>query len=243
MEENESNIQEELSPNEGKNLEIELENGEIYYRYPVKTKIVMQGDSLEELLDTYVGKHLEEDDLVFISEKIVAISQGRAFPIKDIKPSLLAKFLVRFVHKSSHGIGLGSGWTMQLAIQEVGRLKIIFVAIIAGIAKLFGKKGVFYKILGPKVAAIDGPCDYTLPPYNEYAKLAPKDPDKVALRLKKYIGHEIIIIDANDLGAAILGKSTQELDDEYLTSIFKDNLLGQASQQTPIAIVRKKSIE
>jgi len=232
---------EELLPNEGKNLEIELENGEVYYRYPVRTKIVMKDDSLEELLDTYVKKHLQENDLVFMSEKIVAISQGRAFPVKEIKPGLLAKFLVKFVYKSPHGIGLGSHATMQLAIKEVGRIKILFVAIIAGIAKLFGKRGVFYKILGSKVAAIDGPCDYTLPPYNEYAKLAPKDPDKVALQLKKHIGHEVIIIDANDLGAVILGKSNQELDDEYLTSIFKDNLLGQANQQTPIAIVRKKS--
>ena len=240
--ENEGNDN-ELLPNEGKSLEIELENGEIYYRYPVKTKIVMSGDSLEELLDTYVKKHLKENDMIFMSEKIVAISQGRSFPVKDIKVGLLAKFLVKFVHKSKYGIGLGSGWTMQLAVQEVGRVKIFFVAIIAGIAKIFGRKGLFYEILGPKVAAIDGPCDYTLPPYNEYAKMAPKDPDKVAVRLKEHIGHDVIVIDANDLGASILGKSNPELDNNFLTSIFKDNLLGQASQQTPIAIVRKKELE
>jgi len=46
-----------------------------------------------------------------------------AFPIKDIRPSFLAKFLVKFVHKSPYGIGLGSPWTMELAIKEGGGIE------------------------------------------------------------------------------------------------------------------------
>ena len=129
---------------------------------------------------------------------------------------------------------------MELAIREVGRVKIVAVALWAGFMKLFGKRGVFYDILGPKVAAIDGPCDYTLPPYNHYAKMAPLEPDKVAERLKEAMGgHEIIVIDANDLNVEVLGKSSAEIDDEMLKQIFKDNPLGQSSEQTPVCIVRK----
>ena len=106
-------LKEGLLPNEGKNLKIETGFGE-YLRYPVKTHVVKSGDSLKEIVDTYVKPYLEEGDSVFISEKIVAISQGRAFKLEDIKVSPLAKFLSRFVQKTSYGIGLGMPQTMQL---------------------------------------------------------------------------------------------------------------------------------
>ena len=54
-------------------------------------------------------------------------------------------------------------------------------------------------------------------------------------------GHQVVIIDANDLGVNILGKPDAKMEDEVLAAIFKDNPLGQQSQQTPIAIVRKIS--
>lgn len=230
----------QLVPNEGKNLVITTPDGSSYERYPVKTKIVMDGDDLVEILNECVKPYLEGDDMIFMSEKIVAISQGRAFPVSEIKPSKLANFLVKFVYKSPYGIGLGSPWTMELAIREVGKVKITACAIIAGICKLFGVRGVFYNMLGEQVRAIDGPCDYTLPPYNTYAKMAPAKPHEVAKQLTKAMdGHKVIIIDANDIGVNILGKPDKKMEDEALAAIFKDNPLGQASQQTPIAIVRK----
>jgi len=228
----------ELSPNPDKNLVIHTDYGD-YDRFPVKTKVVYSGDDLKSLLDEYVKSYLRDGDMVYMSEKIVAISQGRAFDIDDIKPSRLANFLVKFVYKSPYGIGLGSPWTMELAIREVGGFKIVMAAIASGVAKLFGKRGVFYEILGPRVAAIDGPCHWTLPPYNHYAKLAPKDPMKVAADLSSYIGHDVIVIDANDLDVKVLGKPNNNLDDAQLTAIFADNPLGQASEQTPLAVVRK----
>ena len=231
----------QLAPNEGKNLVIETPFGS-YERYPVKTKIVMDGDDLVEILNECVKPYLEGDDMIFMSEKIVAISQGRAFPVDEIKPSKLANFLVKFVYKSPYGIGLGSPWTMELAVREVGKVKITACALVAGVCKLFGKRGVFYNMLGERVRAIDGPCDYTLPPYNTYAKMAPDKPNEVAKQLTKAMGgHKVIIIDANDIGVNILGKPDKKMNDEELAAIFKDNPLGQASQQTPIAIIRKIS--
>lgn len=231
-------VAEVLVPNPGKNLVIETSTGK-YERYPVKTNVVMSGDNLVEILNKYAMPHIQENDFIFMSEKIVAISQGRAFKLEDIKPSKLAKFLVKFVYKSPYGIGLGSPWTMELAIREVGRVKIVFCAIIAGICKIFGKRGVFYNMLGEQVRAIDGPCDYTIPPYNNYAKMAPAKPNEVAKELTETLGHKVYVVDANDIGVNILGKPDDELTDEQLGAIFKDNPLGQASQQTPVAIIRK----
>lgn len=228
----------ELKPNSDKNLYIEF-NGWKYARFPIKTHVITKGDDIIEVCRKYAGPHLQNNDLLFVSERIVAISQGRAFPIKDIKPSLLAKFLVKFVHKSPYGIGLGSPWTMELAIKETGILRIIVGALAAAITKPFGIRGVFYKIVGKNINAIDGPCDYTLPPYNQYAKLGPLEPEKVAKKIKSEINHDIVIIDANDLGIAVLGKSAEDISDNFCKNVFKDNPLGQSSEQTPLCIVRK----
>lgn len=228
----------ELKSNPGKNLVIKI-NGASYSRLPIKTHLITQDDNISAVVAKYVQPQLQANDILFISERIIAITQGRAFPIQNIKPSGLAKILVKFVHKSPYGIGLGSIWTMELAIREAGACKIIFAAVISAITKIFGIKGLFYKIAGNNINAIDGPCDYTLPPYNKYAKLGPKDPEKVAQELSKQLGLEVVIIDANDLGVAILGKSFLEISDDFCKQVFRDNPLGQSNEQTPLCLVRQ----
>ncbi len=228
----------ELRSNQGKNLLIEV-SGRSFTRFPIKTRVIRAGENIADVIEKYVSPYLEEGDMIFISERIVAISQGRAFKIKDIKPSAMAKFLVKFVHKSPYGIGLGSPWTMELAIREAGILRILFAAILSALTKPFGLKGVFYRVCGKNINAIDGPCSYTLPPYNEYAKLGPKNPKKFAQNLKDKIGFDVVIIDANDLGVAVLGKSNSQISDEFCKRVFSDNPLGQSREQTPICIVRR----
>ncbi len=228
----------DIKANEGKQLAITID-GVDYLRIPVKTHVVMREDNLAEVVDKYTKEYIQEGDIIFCSEKIVAITQGRSFHIDDIHPSWLANFLVKFVYKSPYGIGLGSPYTMQLALEDVGLPRILLGCVCAAVTKPFGIRGVFYKVCGPRAYAIDGPCDYTLPPYNKYAKMAPKNPNKVARDMKEKLGHEFIVLDANDLNVDILGKSSKTLDDKFLKALFKDNPLGQSAQQTPIALVRK----
>ena len=228
----------EPQANEGKKLAIEID-GVSYLRIPVKTHVVMREDDLFEVLDKYTKELRQPGDIIFVSEKVVAITQGRAFPISEIKPGWFARFLVKFVYKSPYGIGLGSPYTMQLAVEDVGVPRLLLGCAAALVTKPFGIRGVFYKVCGPRAYAIDGPCDCTIPPYNRYAKMAPKNPDKVARKLKEKLGNEVIVLDANDLNVDILGKSSKELDVKFLKALFKDNPLGQNSQQTPVAIVRQ----
>lgn len=228
----------EWQANPDKSLVIDVDD-EKYLRLPVKTHVIKRKDNIAKIVEDYVKLHLQDGDIIFVSERIVAITQGRAFPIKDISPSWLARFLVKFVHKSPYGIGLGSPWTMELALREAGVPRILFAAFVAAITKPFGIKGLFYIIAGKSVAAIDGPCHYTLPPYNEYAKLGPKNPHKVAFKLKEKFGNDFVIIDANDLGVSVLGKSSSKITEDFCKKVFRDNPLGQSDQQTPIAIVRK----
>ena len=224
--------------NNKKQLNIEV-NGSQWLRLPLKTHIVTSHDSISSIVNKYAKLFILSSDYLFISERIVAITQGRAYPIKDIKPSFLAKLLVRFVHKSPYGIGLGSPWTMELAIREAGAIRIIFGAFLSAVTKPFGIKGVFYRVVGKNVNAIDGPCSYTLPPYNEYAKLGPAKPNEVAKTLSDELHCAVVIIDANDLGVSILGKSDTKTSDDFCKAVFRDNPLGQSKEQTPLCIVRK----
>ncbi|MFH0992351.1 MAG: coenzyme F420-0:L-glutamate ligase [bacterium] len=233
---------EEFKANPGKNLTIELD-GQKYARLPLQTKVVTKDDTILAISTAYAQPFLKPGDFLFISEKIVAISQGRAFPIKEIKPSFLAKFLVTYVYKSPHGIGLGSPWTMELAIREAGAVRILFAAFCSAVTKPFGIRGVFYKVAGHRINAIDGPTPYTLPPYNEYAKLPPAKPEKVASELAQALGHDVVIIDANDLGVNVLGKSNAAIEDSFCQKVFKDNPLGQTTERTPLCIVRRVDVK
>ena len=134
--------------NEGKNILIEC-NGNSYQRIPIKTKLITSEDSIVEVAQTYAGNYLQEGDILFISEKAVACSQGRAIPMSEIKPRRLARFLVKFVYKSPHGIGLGIPETMEMALRECGTFRILFAAGCSAIGKLFRRRGWFYKIAGP----------------------------------------------------------------------------------------------
>ncbi|MBI4133622.1 coenzyme F420-0:L-glutamate ligase [Candidatus Uhrbacteria bacterium] len=233
-----TNDQNQLQPNSGKRLQIDVQGAQ-WLRFPIRTHVITAGDTLTNLAERYVKPHLRAGDVLFVSERIVAIMQGRAFPIKDITPSWLARTLVRFVHRSPYGIGLGSPWTMELALREAGAPRILLGALAAAITKPFGIRGVFYRIVGKNINAIDGPCSYTLPPYNEYAKLGPAQPNAVAKTLATAIGAQVVVIDANDLGVAVLGKSTHEISDAFCAAVFRDNPLGQSTEQTPLCIVRK----
>ena len=227
-----------FSPNESKSLERQTDFG-TFNRYPRKTHVIMDTDVLTDVLDKYVKDYVEPDDYVFMSEKIVAITQGRAFPVDQIKAGWWARTLSKFVYKTPYGIGLGMPCTMQLAIDELGLPRILFASFCSAVTKLFGIRGVFYRILGEKARAIDGPCDCTIPPYNHYAKLAPANPDKVAKELSEHLGCKFVVIDANDLGVEVLGRSDKSIPIDFCKQVFKDNPLDQSDQQTPVCIVRK----
>ena len=72
--------------------------------------------------------------------------------------------------------------------------------------KLFGRRGWFYLVAGRKAASIDGPCSYTLPPYNQYVSLSPAEPSKACEDIARALGDEVsvAVIDLNDLDRTAL---------------------------------------
>jgi hypothetical protein len=224
-------------PNEGRELHAAID-GVVYARQPVRTHLVTAADDAVDVVRRYATGLGPDVALVAVSERMVAITEGRSHRMVDIRPGRLARLLVRFVTRPGYGIGLGTAETMQLAIDEVGAPRILLAAAVSAITKPFGVHGLFYRIAGPQAAAIDGPTSYTIPPYNEAATLGPKDPDAAARRLAAALDRPVAVIDANDAGCNVLGASPG-LDHQLVRRHFADNPLGQAREQTPIAIVRR----
>ncbi len=231
-------------PNKGKNLEIDV-NGQTYLRLPIKTDIITDRDDLMRLLDKYIKPHLLKDDLIFVSEKVVAATQGRIINMNDIKPSKLAYFLAskvnnRYGTKDFRGFGHGTGMAMQLFIEQAGILRVLFAAAIAAITRPLGIKGLFYVICGKKAKSIDCPMSFVIQPYTHYAKLPPINPMGVAKEIKERFGNDAVIIDANYLGAFSLGKSNKKIKEKFIREVVRDNPAGQSDEMTPFFIIRKK---
>ncbi|TWJ12161.1 asparagine synthase (glutamine-hydrolysing) [Stackebrandtia albiflava] len=250
----------DFTPNEGKDL---VTADGRWVRYPLRCDLVGKGDSVTGLAGVRVARFfagLPTADAaavapmttaqrwyLFVSEKIVAISQGRSYFTWEIHPGWWARRLARHVVKTPYGIGLGDPTTMQLAIDEVGLGRILVAAVASAAGKAMGRRGLFYDIVGPSVRAIDGPTEYSAYPANVSAKLAPADPSGVARRISAALRATLpddviarfggtVVIDANDIGRNILGHDTG-LSEPALTAAFADNPLGQGRQQTPLAVV------
>jgi hypothetical protein len=223
--------------NEGRSLLAGID-GSVYARHPVRTHLVTAADDAVAVVQRYASPIGDDVRLVAVSERMVAITQGRSHRIVDIHPGPLARLLVRFVARPGYGIGLGTPQTMQLAIDEVGVPRILLAAGMSAITKPLGVHGVFYPIAGPQAAAIDGPTSYTIPPYNQAATLGPRRPNAAARAIAGAIGAPVAVIDANDAGCNVLGASPG-VDRRFVARLFADNPLGQAREQTPICIVRE----
>ncbi len=261
---------EPLTANPDKNLDIDLSDTLIARRYPIQTGKFTEDISIVPSILGYVTEFFEALDAALaknagdhrmategrtwnlaVSEKIIAIMQGRAYFVWDIHPSWAAIQLSKRVTKTPAGIGLGDPVTMQLAIQEAGLPRVAFAAAVGAMGKLVKRHGLFYQLVGHNIRAIDGPTEYSVYPANVSAKLPPDRPDEVAHELSKAIRGALperwvdtfagtVVMDANDLGRNCLGKDAPQSNEHYEQQ-FADNPLGQGRQQTPLCVVFERA--
>src|SRR5688500_9665704 len=83
------------APNDGRALHASL-GGVVYARHPVRTHLVTAADDPAEVVHRYVGPLSEDVRLVAVSERMVAITQGRSYPMDQIRAGRLARLLVRY---------------------------------------------------------------------------------------------------------------------------------------------------
>ncbi len=231
----------EFVANEGKRVEIEAE-GETYLRHAIRTHFVTPGESYIRLMERYVTPLYRPGDLVSISEKVIALCQNRIVTEEECRPGLWARLLSRCVHQTEAGPGMGLPVKMQFAINHCGLGKVLWAAVCAAVGKVFGKRGVFYAMLGTEVAGLDGFYGEDIPAYAHMGVRVPRDPDGVCNEIEARLGVRCMIVDANDLGQEILGRSGRlDLSEALLRQLIRDNPAGQGRQCTPFILIRKKA--
>lgn len=212
-----------------------------FIRIPVKTHILNPEDDMLEIALRYAVPQMQAGDMLCISESPLAITQGRAIPVSEIKVSFLARLLSRYVAKVPYGIGLGAPTSMQCAIEETGVIRILFAAGVGALGKMIGRKGDFYRIAGMQAALVDAASTSPVPPYTETVIKGPKNPEFEAQRIAEGIGHPVAIMDINDIGGSWMIGGGGGMNKAFIEAAMKDNPQGQGAELTPLCIVRRKA--
>ena len=215
-------------------------NNTTYNRYPIRTHLITPQDKLENVVEKYVPLQSQAGDIVVMSERMVAITQGRLVHENKIKETWLAKFLIKFVKKWPNDPGFRNAKKMQLVINIVGVSRILLAALASALTKPFGIRGLFYILCGHQVSQIDGFAPGTIPPYDKYAVLGPEKPKAVCNKLAEKFKLQFAIVDANNIDVEILGVSDNlKISKSELKAAIIDNPIGQGLEQTPICLVRE----
>jgi hypothetical protein len=203
----------------------------------VRTHLITERDNIIDIVKRYTSQIAEPGDIVALAESVVAITQGRAISPDKIRPSLLARTISRFAHPDA---SVSAPRCMEVAIRQVGPLRITLAAICGLIGKIIRKRGLFFVVAGHEVAEIDD-SGGTMPPYDRHIILGPKDPHVLARKIWKETGLWALILDTNDKGCVdVLGSSfpiTEERK-KLIEDIFKTNPFGNDDQKTPLAVVK-----
>jgi hypothetical protein len=218
-------------------------HGRTYERAAVRTHLVHVKEPIIDVLRQYVTPVYEPGDFLVLSEKLVAITQGRVIHRSLVRPGLLAKLLVRGVTKLKDDVGFSDPAKMQVAIMRAGWARMAVAMVAGGVTRLFGRHGDFYRIAGNRVSEIDGFNPHTVRPFNEFAMLGPEDPPRDAQAIEDATGWPVVIVDANNINVEILGASRGVLvpvADVRLAVL--DNPLGQGEEQTPIVLMRPRPV-
>jgi hypothetical protein len=206
-------------------------------RWVIRTHLVAVGEPLEETLTPYLLGRVGPRDVVVLGEKIVAIGEGRAVPLDSVKVRPFARWMARQVRPLGYGLGLRRPETMEMAIREVGWLRILAAAGAGAFDRLVGRSGDFYRVAGRRVAAIDGPGPTTIPPYNRYIVLAPRKASELAERLSRRLRAGVAVVDVNDVGSEVLAAS-RGVNTAWVRELLRDNPMGQGAQRTPLGVLR-----
>lgn len=227
--------------NKKKNLIVEID-GANWTRYLIKTHFIGVDDNFEEIVEKYILPLVRDNDIVVLCQKIVSIIQKRIVYKKDIRVSFWAKFLSKFVRKTSAGFSVGNPFKMQVAINLAGLPRILFASFFGFLFKIFGITGMFYRLAGHQISQIDGFYGEAFPEYSEMGILGPVGCDLLCDNLKEKFNFSFVVADINDLGGNILGISKNlKGKEKLLLQILKDNPAGQSTQQTPIVILKKEN--
>ena len=202
---------------------------------PVPTRILTDKDDIIEAIEHYTEGKIGPDDLVCSAESVVAITQGRYVRPEDLEISCLARLCCRFI--PDYG-SLASPHGMQSLMNVEGQWRVAFALFAGFLGKIVGQSGLFYKWGGEQTAMIDDVTG-TMPPFDKCIVYGPGDPYGMAQKMKDKLGcFGAMIADVNDLKRSRVVGVSSGVKGELAAQLLIDNPFGNASQKTPICIIK-----
>jgi hypothetical protein len=201
---------------------------------PVRTPLVRPGEDLKELVTGAVRGIARAGDVVAISETALAIAQGEFVAAEHVRPSKLAYALCR--HAGALAT-MSQPESVQLVIDRAGVWKVLYATVVHALARIRGRRGGFYDVMGDAVAAFDGYTG-TMPPYERAIVFSPRDPDDFARSLTARTGVASAIVDANDLGKAKVLGASDDVCRAGVEDALLDNPHGNSDEQTPVVVLK-----
>ncbi|MGC1392639.1 MAG: hypothetical protein WA828_00055 [Coleofasciculaceae cyanobacterium] len=202
---------------------------------PIPTHILTPLDNPVAVVRRYVMNHAKPGDVVALSETPLAIMQEQWRHHAQVQPGWVAKRLCQFFYRTS---SMSTACGLQTLVDISGPVRVIFALAVGAIAKkLFRRPGVFYQLAGEQARLIDDVTG-TLPPYDQFIVLGPKNPQEVVDQIKQETGIAAAIVDANDLKAVKVLAATADVPAGFLEQALISNPAGNANEQTPVVLVR-----
>lgn len=207
-----------------------------YDRLPLPTGWLTAGDDLTRVLRVVTDGRLRVGDTVVVSEKAAVVTAGGSLPAARIQVGALSRFLARRVRPVGASRGLSVPEKMQYVLDVQGTPRVVVAALAAGITRVFGVRGTFYRIAGDLARDLDG----MRPPYEGVLipPLPPTAARATATRLARELGVHVAIVDISDRGGSVRGCSPGAPAAPVLLRVLADNPLGQRDRGTPVGIVR-----
>ena len=202
---------------------------------PVKTRILTPKDDIVDVIYKYTKNMVGPDDVVTVAESVVAITQGNLIRPDEMEITCLARLCCRFI--PDYG-SLATPHGMQALMRKEGEWRVAFALVAGFLGKLVGQRGLFYKWGGRQAALID---DVTgdMPPFDKCVVYGPEEPEKVVAEIKNRLGcFGAMIADVNDLKRSRIVGATPGMDAQFASNLLIDNPFGNASEKTPICILK-----
>lgn len=207
-----------------------------------KTPVFGEGDNLYSYIVNEILPSTQDNDIITIAESVVAITQGNAFRLDDVRIGKWALILYPWVSNVTYGTGLGMAQTMQCAIDTAGLCTILKATLMGALDRISGRHGSFYAIAGNAVKSIDFKKEHPVPfrGSHNYIVLSPSQPNAFCRRLYKYTRRPCAVMDVNNVSVDILGyyPESPKLKD-LLLHAMKGNPAGQEGEKTSIVVLRQ----
>ncbi|HET6214482.1 MAG TPA: hypothetical protein VFE14_16570 [Micromonosporaceae bacterium] len=230
-------------------------DGVQWTRQPVTTEAFATGDKIAEKLAWYVaeqaaalGANLRGPWYALVAAKPVAVAQGRARCVWDVRPGWLARRVSRFAGRQT---GLSTPWAAQVAIEVGGPVRLVAAATCARL----GWPGWYARLAGPGVRSVAGPREDAVPPATIAVIPPPADPDRVAAdvvaALRTALAGEAYaslagcaIVGASDVDCRVLGwaahaatgPAAADRPAGLIEALCADNPFGQGAARTPVVL-------